>query len=155
VQILAEILIKSIVLVKIAENASDKGVKVKMQSVIKQLTVYGVQIFKNPLIYLLFWVIFFNICTELSANLWKFPPINKLQLMRTMIRYLIVVMGIITIYPILLILGQRTFGNALICFYISSYGLSIIKNLSAMNVQIPPFLKEKLNRLKNLIKCKK
>jgi toxin secretion/phage lysis holin len=56
-------------------------------------------------------------------------------------KHMLIMMLVLTIYPILDVLQFDSISNAVVFFYIAEYAISILENLEIMGFPIPDFLK--------------
>ncbi len=54
---------------------------------------------------------------------------------------------VITIYPVLDVLGFDTISNSVVLFYIAEYAISILENLEVMGFPIPDFLRIRFKKM--------
>lgn len=63
-----------------------------------------------------------------------------------LIKHVIVLILVLTIYPYLTALGFTTYANSIVGFYIFNYGISIIENLNEMGIKLPKGLNKYLKK---------
>lgn len=63
------------------------------------------------------------------------------------VKHLVIVVLILSIYPLIDALGFGSFGTIIVLFYIFQYALSILENLGIMGIPVPTFIKDKLQKL--------
>lgn len=63
-----------------------------------------------------------------------------------LIKHVIVLFLVLTIYPYLTALGFITYANSIVGFYIFNYGVSIIENLNEMGIKLPKVLNKYLKK---------
>jgi hypothetical protein len=68
---------------------------------------------------------------------------------RGLIEHIVVCVMCITVYPYLLYLGFNEIATAFLLFFILSYCLSLIENLSALGVPFPTGIKKRLEKLRD------
>ena len=83
-------------------------------------------------------VIFIN-NTQIIHCTWKSDAVNG-----------VFVENEATAYPYFSLLGLQPYANAFVLFYIASYAISITENLGQMGVPIPTFVKERIEKLRDL-----
>lgn len=67
--------------------------------------------------------------------------------LRGLAKHLLIMLLVLTIYPILDVLHFDTVSNAAVLFYIAEYAISILENLETMGFPIPDFLKMKFEKM--------
>ena len=68
---------------------------------------------------------------------------------RGLIEHIVVCVMCITVYPYLLYLGFNEIATAFLLFFILSYCLSLIENLSSLGVPFPTGIKKRLEKLRD------
>ncbi len=63
------------------------------------------------------------------------------------VKHLVIVVLVLSIYPLIDALGFGNFGTLIVLFYIFQYALSILENLGIMGIPVPSFVKDKLQKL--------
>ena len=82
------------------------------------------------------------------AKAWVTKTLNSTIGRRGVIEHLAVLVLGVTIYPYLNFLGFEEVAATFIFFFIVTYGLSLIENLSAIGVPFPKGLKKRLEKIK-------
>ncbi|WP_436423424.1 phage holin family protein [Enterococcus cecorum] len=103
----------------------------------------------NLWIHVFIILVAFDILTGLVKGMKK-NSTNSTKGLTGMIKHLLVVILIITAYPYLSLLGLQPYANAFVLYYIASYAISITENLGQMGVPIPSFVKERIEKLRDL-----
>ncbi|WP_261809560.1 phage holin family protein [Levilactobacillus humaensis] len=67
--------------------------------------------------------------------------------LRGLAKHLLIILLVITIYPILDVLQFDAVSNAVVLFYIAEYAISILENLQVMGFPIPSFLKQRFEKM--------
>lgn len=62
-------------------------------------------------------------------------------------KHLLIMLLVLTIYPILDVLQFDAISNAVVLFYIAEYAISILENLEIMGFPIPSFLKSRFEKM--------
>ncbi|WP_225429316.1 phage holin family protein [Levilactobacillus brevis] len=62
-------------------------------------------------------------------------------------KHLLIMLLVITIYPVLDVLGFDTISNSVVLFYIAEYAISILENLEVMGFPIPDFLRIRFKKM--------
>lgn len=100
----------------------------------------------NKIVWLFVWIVVADIITGFLKSL-----VTKKTSSRKgtdgLIRHGVLLLIIITLYPMLDINGLRSAGDTLIIFYILFYAVSIIENLGQMGVPVPDFVKQYIYKL--------
>ncbi|WP_137597483.1 phage holin family protein [Paucilactobacillus kaifaensis] len=103
----------------------------------------------NPLIEAFLWVVIFDMATGLLKSF--FPKAKKKADSTTgiqgAIKHILIMVLILTIYPMLDVLEFDTIANTAVVFYISTYAVSILENLDVMGVPFPMFVKERFEKM--------
>ena len=68
---------------------------------------------------------------------------------RGLIEHIVVCVMCITVYPYLLYLGFNEIATAFLLFFLLSYCLSLIENLSALGVPFPTGIKKRLEKIRD------
>lgn len=103
----------------------------------------------NAFIQILVLVVLFDILTGMVKGL-KGKQGNSTKGLLGLIKHLLVVILIVTAYPYFTLLGLQPYANAFVLFYIASYAISITENLGQMGVPIPNFVKDRIEKLRDL-----
>lgn len=103
----------------------------------------------NLWIHIFIILVAFDILTGLVKGMKK-NVTNSTKGLTGMIKHLLVVILIITAYPYLSLLGLQPYANAFVLYYIASYAISITENLGQMGVPIPNFVKDRIEKLRDL-----
>lgn len=100
----------------------------------------------NKIVWWFVWIVVIDIVTGFLKSL-----VTKQTTSRKgtdgLIRHGILLLIILTLYPMLEINGFASAGNTLIMFYILFYAVSIIENLGQMGVPVPEFVKRYIYKL--------
>ncbi|VDG18438.1 Xin Secretion/Phage Lysis Holin [Lactobacillus brevis KB290] [Lactiplantibacillus mudanjiangensis] len=67
--------------------------------------------------------------------------------LRGLAKHLLIMLLVLTIYPILDVLQFDAISNAVVLFYIAEYAISILENLEVMGFPIPSFLKSRFEKM--------
>lgn len=106
------------------------------------------EIFNDIYIHAFAGIIVFDIITGL-AKAWVTKTINSTIGRRGLIEHLIVLVLVVTVYPYLIYIGFEEVATAFIIFFIATYGVSLIENLSAIGVPFPKGLKRRLEKIRD------
>ena len=87
----------------------------------------------NAFIQILVWVVLFDILTGMVKGL-KGKKGNSTK----------------GLFGLITLLGLQPYANAFVLFYIASYAISITENLGQMGVPIPSFVKDRIEKLRDL-----
>ena len=98
-------------------------------------------------------IIVFDIITGL-AKAWVTKTVNSTIGRRGLIEHLIVLVLVVTVYPYLIFIGFEEVATAFIIFFIATYGVSLIENLSAIGVPFPKGLKRRLEKIRDAFDSK-
>ena len=105
------------------------------------------ELFNDAYIHIFGGVIVLDILTGV-AKAWVTKTLNSTIGRRGVIEHLAVLVLGVTIYPYLNFLGFEEVAATFIFFFIVTYGLSLIENLSAIGVPFPKGLKKRLEKIK-------
>lgn len=111
------------------------------------------EIFNDIYIHALAGIIVFDIITGL-AKAWVTKTINSTIGRRGLIEHLIVLVLVVTVYPYLIYIGFEEVATAFIIFFIATYSVSLIENLSAIGVPFPKGLKRRLEKIRDAFDSK-
>lgn len=106
------------------------------------------ELFNDAYIHIFTGVIVLDILTGV-AKAWVTKSLNSTIGRRGVIEHLAVLVLGVTIYPYLNFLGFEEVAATFIFFFIVTYGLSLIENLSAIGVPFPKGLKKRLEKIKD------
>ena len=106
------------------------------------------EIFNDIYVHAFAGIIVFDIITGL-AKAWVTKTINSTIGRRGLIEHLIVLVLVVTVYPYLIYIGFEEVATAFIIFFIATYGVSLIENLSAIGVPFPKGLKRRLEKIRD------
>lgn len=103
----------------------------------------------NPYIEIFLWAVMFDLLTGITKS---FSPKAKKKADSTkglygLAKHLLIMMLVLTIYPILDVMGFDSISNAVVFFYIAEYAISILENLEVMGFPIPDFLKARFEKM--------
>ena len=119
-----------------------------MHITITELANQYYELFNDIYIHALAGIIVFDIITGL-AKAWVTKTVNSTIGRRGLIEHLIVLVLVVTVYPYLIYIGFEEVATAFIFFFIATYGVSLIENLSAVGVPFPKGLKRRLEKLRD------
>lgn len=111
------------------------------------------EIFNDIYIHAFAGIMVFDIITGL-AKAWVTKTINSTIGRRGLIEHLIVLVLVVTVYPYLIYIGFEEVATAFIIFFIATYGVSLIENLSAIGVPFPKGLKRRLEKIRDAFDSK-
>ena len=106
------------------------------------------EIFNDAYIHIFAGVIVLDILTGM-IKAWVNKTLNSTIGRRGLIEHLIVLVLGVTVYPYLNFIGFEEVAATFIFFFIATYGLSLIENLSAIGVPFPKGLKKRLEKIKD------
>lgn len=106
------------------------------------------EIFNDIYVHAFAGIIVFDIITGL-AKAWVTKTVNSTIGRRGLIEHLIVLVLVVTVYPYLIFIGFEEVATAFIIFFIATYGVSLIENLSAIGVPFPKGLKRRLEKIRD------
>lgn len=106
------------------------------------------EIFNDAYIHAFAGVIVLDILTGM-IKAWVNKTLNSTIGRRGLVEHLIVLVLGVTVYPYLNFIGFEEVATAFIFFFIATYGLSLIENLSAIGVPFPKGIKKRLEKIKD------
>jgi toxin secretion/phage lysis holin len=106
------------------------------------------EIFNDIYVHAFAGIIVFDIITGL-AKAWVTKTVNSTIGRRGLIEHLIALVLVVTVYPYLIFIGFEEVATAFIIFFIATYGVSLIENLSAIGVPFPKGLKRRLEKIRD------
>lgn len=105
-------------------------------------------IHQNPYVLVFGWMVVMDFVTGYSKSFIG-NVANSTKGLQGLIKHLLVVVLVLSVCPLLAVLGFRPIAASFILFYIATYGISIIENLGQAGVPLPDFVSkyfDKLNR---------
>lgn len=105
-------------------------------------------IFNDVYIHAFAGVIVLDILTGM-IKAWINKTLNSTIGRRGLIEHLAVLVLGVTVYPYLIFIGFEEVAATFIFFFIATYGLSLIENLSDIGVPFPKGLKKRLEKIKD------
>ena len=106
------------------------------------------EIFNDVYIHAFAGVIVLDILTGM-IKAWVNKTLNSTIGRRGLIEHLAVLVLGVTVYPYLIFIGFEEVAATFIFFFIATYGLSLIENLSDIGVPFPKGLKKRLEKIKD------
>lgn len=106
----------------------------------------------DKMIILFIWLVIADIATGMTKSFLAKTTNKKLNSSKGLsglIKHLIVIFLVITIYPYLLAMGFADPARMLVVFYILNYAVSIIENLGEAGIPVPSFVKKYLAKLQD------
>ena len=122
--------------------------KKRMHITLTELVNQYYEIFNDAYIHIFAGVIVLDILTGM-IKAWVNKTLNSTIGRRGLIEHLIVLVLGVTVYPYLNFIGFEEVATTFIFFFIATYGLSLIENLSAIGVPFPKGLKKRLEKIKD------
>ncbi len=122
--------------------------KKRMHITLTELVNQYYEIFNDAYIHIFAGVIVLDILTGM-IKAWVNKTLNSTIGRRGLIEHLIVLVLGVTVYPYLNFIGFEEVAATFIFFFIATYGLSLIENLSAIGVPFPKGLKKRLEKIKD------
>lgn len=115
---------------------------------LEKLMLEMLTIHQNPYILVFGWMVVMDFVTGYSKSFIG-NVANSTKGLQGLIKHLLVVVLVLSVCPLLAVLGFRPIATSFILFYIATYGISIIENLGQAGVPLPDFVSkyfDKLNR---------
>lgn len=113
-----------------------------------ELLVHFRAMLDNPIIHVFMLAVVFDIMTGLAKAVGK-KAANSTKGLSGLIKHLLVIVLVVVAFPYMEILGFSAYAKAIVLFYIATYGISILENLSQLGVPIPEFIKQRLDKIKD------
>ncbi|WP_158727576.1 phage holin family protein [Levilactobacillus enshiensis] len=103
----------------------------------------------NPVVEVFLWAVMADLLTGIVKS---FSHRSKVKAdssvgLYGIAKHLLIMLLVLTIYPILDVLQFDSISNAVVLFYIAEYAISIIENLEVMGFPIPEFLKTRFEKM--------
>lgn len=98
-------------------------------------------------IHVLTWFIGFDILTGLAKG-FVGKKANSTKSTAGIIKHLLVVLMVYTVYPYLAIVQAKAIATAFIYFFIACYGISIVENWGQLGLPMPKFVIQYFEKLK-------
>lgn len=105
------------------------------------------ELFNDAYIHIFAGVIVLDILTGI-IKAWLNKSLNSTIGRRGLVEHLAVLVLGVTVYPYLIFIGFEEVATAFIFFFIATYGLSLIENLSDIGVPFPKGIKKRLEKIK-------
>ena len=105
------------------------------------------ELFNDAYIHIFAGVIVLDILTGI-IKAWLNKNLNSTIGRRGLVEHLDVLVLGVTVYPYLIFIGFEEVATAFIFFFIATYGLSLIENLSDIGVPFPKGIKKRLEKIK-------
>lgn len=105
------------------------------------------KLFNDAYIHIFAGVIVLDILTGI-IKAWLNKNLNSTIGRRGLVEHLAVLVLGVTVYPYLIFIGFEEVATAFIFFFIATYGLSLIENLSDIGVPFPKGIKKRLEKIK-------
>lgn len=102
----------------------------------------------NNLIWLFVWVIVIDIATGFAKSIVTHKTTSR-KGTDGLIKHGVLLIVILTLYPMLDINGLKGAANTFVTFYILFYAVSIVENLGQMGVPFPEEIKQYIYKLSN------
>lgn len=90
----------------------------------------------NPIIWVFVWAIIIDIITGFAKSILSHHATSN-KGTDGLIKHGVILLIMLTLYPMLDMNGMREAANTFVFFYILNYGLSILENLGQMGVPFP------------------
>lgn len=100
----------------------------------------------NKIIWLFLWVVIIDIVTGFARSLLAHHTTSK-KGTDGLIKHGVLILIVMTLYPMLDANGFRSVGDTFVTFYIVTYAVSIIENLGQMGLPLPDWLTKYIYKL--------
>lgn len=103
----------------------------------------------NMYIEIFLWAVMADLFTGIVKSFTGHAKVkaNSSTGLKGLAKHLLIMLLVLTIYPILDVLQFDAISNAVVLFYIAEYGISILENLEVMGFPIPEFLKSRFEKM--------
>ena len=118
------------------------------ENFLEKLMLEMLTLHQNPYVLVFGWMVVMDFVTGYSKSFIG-NVANSTKGLQGLIKHLLVVVLVLSVCPLLAVLGFRPIATSFILFYIATYGISIIENLGQAGVPLPDFVSkyfDKLNR---------
>lgn len=118
------------------------------ENFLEKLMLEMLTIHQNPYVLVFGWMVVMDFVTGYSKSFIG-NVANSTKGLQGLIKHLLVVVLVLSVCPLLAVLGFRPIATSFVLFYIATYGISIIENLGQAGVPLPDFVSkyfDKLNR---------
>lgn len=97
------------------------------------------------------WSVILDIGTGMAKGVinQQTGKLNSTKGLLGLIKHAVVIFLILIIYPFMNAVGFQSPADALLVFYITTYGISVIENLGQMGVPFPEFIKKYFVKLQD------
>ena len=102
----------------------------------------------NLLIQLVILISILDILTGMSVG-FKCKELDSTKGLNGVVKHMCVMVLILVTYPYMQLLNLQNYANIFVGFYIVSYLISILENLSRLGAPVPTFIKRHLLKVKN------
>lgn len=118
------------------------------ENFLERLMLEMMKLHTNPYVVVFGWMVVMDFFTGYSKSFIG-NIANSTKGLQGLIKHLLVVVLVLSVCPLLAVLGFRPLATSFILFYIATYGISIVENLGQAGVPLPDFVSkyfDKLNR---------
>lgn len=109
-----------------------------------------IDMMSNPLIHLFLITMLLDLLINLVIKSWNDPIDinNNIDIEQLFLSNLSIVITVIILYPYIIYFDYKIYGDATLIFYITKYGISIVDNFTRLGINVPPFVKNIINKIK-------
>ncbi|MGX7107926.1 phage holin family protein [Facklamia miroungae] len=93
---------------------------------------------QNPYIVVFVWLVVLDFITGYAKS-FIINVANSTKGLRGLVKHLLVVILVISVCPLLTLLGFESISLSFIVFYIGTYGISIVENIGQSDIPLPTF----------------
>lgn len=113
------------------------------------LTKNIIEMVSSPLIHLFVIVSLLDSLTGLKTRSWHSSVKSKNNSTKVsfLLSHVLIVGTVMFLYPYLVYFDLKVYGDTTLIFYITRYGVSVIDNFTKMGINIPPFVKDLINKM--------
>lgn len=104
---------------------------------------------ENPFIHVFVWSVLFDVASGFTKALFFKKDGDSTKGLLGLVKHFLVLCMVLSLYPYFEVIGLSWEGFALLLGFILMYAISIVENLGAIGIDIPPFLKDRLIKLKD------
>lgn len=103
----------------------------------------------NSYIEIFLWAVMADLATGIIKSFTEKAKVkaDSSTGLKGLAKHLLIMLLVLTIYPILHVLQLDAISNGVVLFYIAEYAISIMENLEVMGFPIPSFVKSRFEKM--------
>lgn len=104
----------------------------------------------NPYIEIFLWAVIADMATGMLKATKKNAKrhINSTKGLNGTVKHSVIILLVLTLYPLADALGFTGIANVVLLFYLSQYSVSLMENLNAMGIPFPEFITSRFEKMK-------